>query len=339
MSFRIKCLCEVALKSLPKKVRKSQHPVTGSNLNTVQPVHVAAYIEQLTQTHSKPTAKQHLAAIRMFFDWLVTGQVIPTNPAHAVRAPRYSVKKGKTPVLSAEEMGVLLNSIKTDTLIGLRDRALIALMGYTFARVGAAVSMNVEDYYIQKRRGWVRLHEKGGKVTELPCHHNLEQFLDEWLNASSLASEPSALRHGKLTGRTPLLQANVHMIIQRRALSAGIQTKVSAHRFRAIGITTYLQNGGKLEIAQQMAGNESARTTGLYDRRNDSVVLDGSGKKCVLTAMQRPLWPWSWRRDGARMSFIAPTTKQEHNVLSLPCSSIRASSRSVTPCVEPGLRQ
>lgn len=98
------------------------------------------------QTHSKPTIKQHLAAIRMLFDWLVTGQVIPLNRAHSVRGPRHSVKKGKTSLLSAEEMRPLLDSIETSKLIGLRDRALIALMGYTFARVGAAVHMKVEDY-------------------------------------------------------------------------------------------------------------------------------------------------------------------------------------------------
>jgi integrase len=209
----------------------------------------------------------------------VTLRACPLNPASSVRGPRHSVKKGKTSVLSAEEMGALLASIDTTKLIGLRDRALIGVMGYTFARIGAVVAMKVEDYYIQKRRGWVRLHEKGGKVTELPCHHNLEQFLDEWLSASGLAAEPTAplvptLRHGKLATRFHLAQANVHMTIQRRAIAAGIQTKVSCHSFRATGITTYLQNGGKLEVAQQMAGHESARTTGLYDRRNDSVALD-----------------------------------------------------------------
>src|SRR5437868_12102138 len=161
-------------------------------LEQIQPIHVAGYIELLGQAVAKPTVKQHLAAIRMLFDWLVTGQVIPLNPAHSVRGPKHSVKKGKTSVLSAEEMGQLLASIDTSTLIGLRDRALIALMGYTFARVGAAVGMKVEDYYIQKRRGWVRLYEKGGKVNELPCHHNLEQFLDEWLSTSGLASQPDA---------------------------------------------------------------------------------------------------------------------------------------------------
>src|SRR5688572_22991470 len=157
-----------------------EHKLT---LERVEPIHVAAYIEQLGAAHSKPTVKQHLAAIRMLFDWLVTGQVVPVNPAHAVRGPRHSVRKGKTSVLSAEEMRQLLDSIDVSTLIGLRDRALIALMGYTFARVGAVVAMKVEDYYIQKRRGWVRLHEKGGKVTEMPCNHNLEQCLDEWVTA------------------------------------------------------------------------------------------------------------------------------------------------------------
>ena len=249
------------------------------DLARVTPMHVAAFVEQLGRTHSKPTVKQHLAAIRMLFDWLVTGHIMGTNPAHAVRGPKHSVRKGKTSVLSAEEMHELLAAIDTTSLLGLRDRALIALMGYTFARVGAATGMKVEDFYVQKRRSWVRLHEKGGKVTELPCHHNLDQYLAEWIAASGLGTEPESplfppLRYGRLTDRTSLPQANVHLMIQRRAKAAGLKTKISAHSFRATGITTYLQNGGKLEIAQQMAGHESARTTGLYDRRSDEVALD-----------------------------------------------------------------
>jgi len=181
-------------------------------------------------------------------------------------------------VLSAEEMHDLLAAIDTTSLLGLRDRALIGLMGYTFARVGAATGMKVQNFYVQKRRGWVRLHERRGKVTELPCHHNLGHYLEEWISVYGLGSEPEAplfptLRYGRLTGRTSLPQANVHMMIQRRARAAGLRTKISAHSFRATGITTYLQNGGKLEIAQHMAGHESARTTGLYDRRSDEVAL------------------------------------------------------------------
>ena len=246
-------------------------------LDQIKPVVIAAYIEH--HPGSAPTVKQHLAAIRMLFDFLVIGQIVPINPAASVRGPKHVVKKGKASVLSAEEMRTLLDSINIDALIGLRDRALIALMGYTFARVGAAVRMKVGDYYVQNRRGWVRLHEKGGKVNELPCHHNLEQYLDAWLAASGLGTEPTAplfptLRNGKLADRTALPKQNVYAMIQRRAKAAGIATKISCHSFRATGITTYLQNGGKLEVAQQMAGHESARTTGLYDRRSDTIALD-----------------------------------------------------------------
>jgi integrase/recombinase XerD len=254
----------------------------GCAFDRIGPVLVAAYVEQmLADGMAKPSVKQHLAAIRMLFDYMVTGGVLPANPAASVRGPKHSVRKGKTSVLSAEEMGQLLGSIDTGSLIGLRDRALIALMGYTFARVGAAVGMKVEDYYIQKRRGWVRLHEKGGKVTELPCHHNLELYLDEWIAAAGLVGRPDAplfptLRHGRMTegAMASLPPANVYAMIQRRAKVAGLRTKISAHSFRATGITTYLQNGGKLEVAQHMAGHESARTTGLYDRRCDDVALD-----------------------------------------------------------------
>jgi site-specific recombinase XerD len=126
----------------------------------IEPLHVAAYIEQLTERLAKPSVKQHLAAIRMLFDWLVVGQVVATNPAAPVRGPKYTVKKGKTPVLSPDEARELIESIDVSTVVGLRDRALIAIMIYTFGRVGAVIKMRIEDYYTQGRRGWVRLHER-----------------------------------------------------------------------------------------------------------------------------------------------------------------------------------
>src|SRR5205814_7571576 len=107
-------------------------------LHDIGPVVVAAYIEELTAKRSAPTVKQHLAAIRMLFDFLVTGHVVHVNPAWSVRGPKHVVKKGKTPVLTAAEARQLLDSIGANTLIGLRDRALIALMCYSFARVSAA---------------------------------------------------------------------------------------------------------------------------------------------------------------------------------------------------------
>jgi site-specific recombinase XerD len=151
-----------------------RHEIGG--LADIEPVHVAAYIEVLQETTAKPSVKLHLAAIRMLFDWLVIGQVLAVNPAHAVRGPKHVVKRGKTPVLTEEEARRLLDSIDTSTLVGLRDRALIGVMTYAFARIGAVVAMKVEDYYPAGKRWWVRLHEKGGKRHEMPAHHKLEAF-------------------------------------------------------------------------------------------------------------------------------------------------------------------
>ena len=250
-----------------------------TELSDIEPVHVAAYIEILWLRLSAPSVKQHLAAIRMLFDWLVVGQVLATNPASSVRGPKHSVRKGKTPVLAADEARALLDSIDTSTLVGLRDRALIGLMVYTFARVGAALQIKIEDVYVQGRRTWIRLYEKGGKRHEMPCHHNLDEYLHAYINCAKLTEAKSILfrtaprRSGQLSDR-PMSQADAYRMIRRRSAGASIFTKIGNHSFRATGITEYLRNGGKLEIAQQMAAHESARTTGLYDRRNDQVSLD-----------------------------------------------------------------
>ena len=251
-----------------------------TSIAAVQPLHVAAYVEALSRARSAPTAKLRLAAIRRLFDWLVIGQVIPTNPAASVRGPAHSVKRGKTPVLAPEEARALLDSIDVSTPIGLRDRALIGLMAFSFARIGAALAMKVEDVYVQHRRLWVRLHEKGAKVHEMPCHHFLEDYLQAYIDGCGLAGDPKgalfrtiARGRGGLTA-TPLPQANAYAMIGRRAASAGIATKIGNHTFRATGITAYLKNGGQLETAAAMANHSSTRTTQLYDRRSDQVSLD-----------------------------------------------------------------
>lgn len=247
-----------------------------ASLTTVQPLHVATWVEGLTRTHAAPTAKQRLAAVRHLFDWLVIGQVVPANPAASVRGPRHVVRVGKTPVLDPAEARALLDSIDGRTVIGLRDRALIGLMVYSFARVGAALAMRVEDVLSQNRR----LREKGGKAHALPCHHTLEDYLEAYLDGTGLRSDPKGplLRTlGRGTGRLsdrPLPQASAHAMVCRRAAAAGIATPLGCHSFRATGITAYLANGGTLETAAAMANHASTRTTQLYDRRKDRVSLD-----------------------------------------------------------------
>ncbi len=260
----------------------------------VTPRVVAAYIEQLQKTHSSPSVKQQLSTIRTLFDWLVTGQVVPINPAHAVRGPRHVVTRGKTPVLTTEETKTLLDSIPVETvfvdqyghetrgsdLIGLRDRAMIASMFFTFARVGAVVGMTVEDYFPQGKRYWLRLHEKGGKEHTMPAHHTLEEFMDAYVKAAGLERDPkgplfrSAPRGSPRLTRNPLSTADVWRMVRRRATQAGIKTRIGCHSFRATGITNYLEHKGTLEKAQQMAAHASPRTTKLYDRTSDHVTLD-----------------------------------------------------------------
>ena len=96
-----------------------------NRLSAVRPVHVAGYVEEIGKTRAAPSVKQHLAAVRMLYDWLVVGQVVRSNPASVVRGPKHVVKHGKTPILSPEEARELFDGIPTDTLIGLRDRALM----------------------------------------------------------------------------------------------------------------------------------------------------------------------------------------------------------------------
>jgi len=250
------------------------------SIAAVQPLHVATWIELQTRELSAPTVKQHLAAIRHLFDWLVTGQVVPVNPAASVRGPAHVSRTGKTPVLESTEARALIDSIDVTTPVGLRDRALIALMVYSFARIGAAVGMKVEDVFTQNRRLWVRLREKGGKAHAMPCHHHLETYLTAYLEQTGIMDDdrgPLFRTIGRGTGRltrTPLPQANAYAMIGRRAVVAGIDTKLGNHSFRATGITAYLKNGGTLEKAAQMANHASTRTTQLYDRRHDEMSLD-----------------------------------------------------------------
>jgi site-specific recombinase XerD len=280
-----------------------QHGIGG--LPDIEPFHVAAYLKALRVSEAsnrlpkervaaKPTVKQHLAAIWMLFDWLVVGQMLAINPAHAVRGPKHVVKRGKTAVLTEQQARHLLASIKVTKkvtladgseaevpwLVGLRDRALIGVMVYTFARISAAVAMRVENYLPNGKRWWVRLHEKGGKRHEMPSHPKLEQFLDEYLDAAGIWDggkaplfRSAAGRTGMLTDR-PMHRVDAYQMVPRRTAEAGFKGKLGCHVFRATGITAYLEAGGTLENAQAMAAHESPRTTKLYDRTGDAITLD-----------------------------------------------------------------
>jgi site-specific recombinase XerD len=246
-------------------------------LPSITTAHVSAYIEQLTRSELETASvKQALSSLRMLFSWLVVHQVVPQNPAAVVRGPRHSVSEGSTPALEAPDVSRIIEAIPIESLVGLRDRALIGLMAYTFARIGAAVAMNVKDFFPQGTGYMVRLREKGGRRKQIACHHLLEEYLVAYIAAAYLADHTPLFRTAR--GKTGQLTLNridqsaAWRMLQRRARAAGVDARLCNHTWRASGITTFLANGGALEMAQYMAGHADPRTTKLYDRRRQMVT-------------------------------------------------------------------
>jgi site-specific recombinase XerD len=237
---------------------------------------IAAYIEELGRTLAPLSVKQHLAAIKHWGDYLVTGHVLETNPAQSVRGPRYSQTTGKTPVLEREQARALLDSIDATTVVGARDKALIAVMLFSFARVGAVVKMKARDYRgAGTASASLSLHEKGGKFHRVPAHHMAAAHLDVYVALAAFADTPnvplwqSAPRHGGRLSGQPLSERAALDIVKRRCAAAGLPADICNHSFRATGITLHQDAGGDLEAARQIAGHSSIKTTQLYNRSGD----------------------------------------------------------------------
>ena len=211
---------------------------------------------------------------------MVSGGSLDTNPATSVQRPKHVVRVGRTPVLSDDEARTLLESISIDRIAGLRDRALIGCMLYTFGRVGAVIAMDVEDYRLSNHQRMFLLHEKGGKEHQVPAHHRLVEYLGEYMDATRLSDTPKSplfqsvdITKSRLKG-TRMDRQIVFQMVRRRARRAGLPSSINCHSFRATGITNYLSNGGSLEDARAIAAHESSQTTRLYDRTGDSITLD-----------------------------------------------------------------
>ena len=239
-------------------------------LADVSSVTVAAWRE--SHPGAPATVKQQLAAVRSLFDWLVIGDVVPVNPASSVRGPRIVGRTGKTPVLELDDARSLFDSIDVDSVMGLRDRAVLGVMTFAFARVSSVVEMCVGDYYSQGRERWFRLGEGPDRLRELPAHPRAREYVDEYLRRGGAAGDKKAAlfrtvdRRGALSDRR-MARTDVYRMVKRRAAQAGLSDQISCHSFRATGITAFLANGGSLELAQALAGHESPNTTKLYDRR------------------------------------------------------------------------
>ena len=254
----------------------------GLGLRAIAPLHVAAYIR--THPGSVPTVKQHLAAIRALCDWLVVHQVLPVNPAASVRGPKHVVTKGATPVLTPAETRALLDRIDTGTRVGLRDRALLSVMVYSFARVSAAVGMRRQDYFRQGTRGWLRLHEKGGKRHDVPAHHRAEEAVEAYLAAAGGIEDVKAPlfqsvdRAGGLSGR-PLGRRVVLAMIKRRAWRRGCRRRRAATRFGRRASRRTCRTGGRSSTRSGSPGTRRRRRRSCTTGRRSNRILpaDGAG--------------------------------------------------------------
>ena len=278
----------------------------GLGLTAVAPLHVAAYIR--THPGSAPTVKQHLAALRMLGDWLVVSQVLPVNPAAAVRGPKHVVTTGATPVLAPAEARRLLAAIDTGTLAGLRDLALVSVMLYSVARVSAVIGMRRHDYFRQERQGWLRLHEKGGTRHDVPAHHRAAEALDDYLARAGRDEPKAALFQSvdpagrRLTGRA-LSRRLVLAMIKRRAAAADLPPSTCCHTFRATGDHGVSVEWGdaRTRAADRRArlpeNDEALRPDGGHDhRRRDRAHRDLGGGRPARRRAPRDVR--AARRDG-----------------------------------------
>ncbi len=273
----------------------------GLELSAIHPVAVAGYTRQLEQELSPASVKVHLAAIRMLFDWFVVEGVVSYNPAASVKGPKHSPKRGKTPVLTAVDTRRLFESIQLESIKDYRDRAILGVLFYAWVRVSAACKLDVGDYYHVGKNSFLRFKEKGGKVHAVPAHHKAVEYLDTYLqeaNIDPLDKQQKKLPLFRTLNRSRTLSEqrldrhNLYWMLKQRALAAGITADVSVHSARATGITTYLENGGQLEAAQDMAepgilevlagdGAFSMLLTAL-ETSNLTAVLSGPGPFTVL---------------------------------------------------------
>lgn len=249
----------------------------GVDLVRIAPAHVGRYLDD--QPLAPATKKLHLSAIRHFFDELVLRHVVILNPASAVRGERLQVIEGKTPEISVKQCRRLLSAIDCSNVVGLRDRAIIAVMIYTAARVGAVSRLRRGDFYDLGDQYCLRLTEKGTKQREIPVRHDLRGFLLQYLAAGQLDCSDRASpffcttrRRTKQLTTSGMSTGDMSRMLKRRLADAGLPLQFSPHCFRVATITDLLGQGVPLEDVQLLAGHSDPRTTRLYDRRHRQVT-------------------------------------------------------------------
>ena len=253
----------------------------GYDLIDIEPMHIAAYQQLLKDHLAIQSIKLHMSGLKKLFDYFVEKGVLKINPVSSVRKIKFSINQGVTPVLTPDEMRHLFETINISTIAGLRDRAMIAVMAYSFARVTSVCTLTVADYYTQSKRSYFKFLTKGNKIHQIPAHHTVQLYVDQYLEAAGIGEQkasplfrrtvpyrPNQIRHQAMN------RATTFQMVKRRCRDAGLPPEITNHSFRGTGITTFMENGGKLEVAAEIAGHVCPTTTKLYDRSSSKATLD-----------------------------------------------------------------
>ena len=246
-------------------------------LSSVSPRDVGSYLDGLD--YAPATKKLHLSALRHFFDTLVTRHVVVLNPAASVRGERLQVIEGKTPEITITQARKLMASIDISTVVGLRDRAIIGILIYTAARVGAIAKLSHQDFYDLGDQYCLRFSEKRGKSREIPVRHDLQQFIRDYMATGDLENDDktsplfrTTIRRTKMLTERRMTAGDMGRMVKRRLKNASLPSRFSPHSFRVTTITDLLSQGVSLGDVQNLAGHADPRTTRLYDRRNRQVT-------------------------------------------------------------------
>ncbi len=249
----------------------------GLALHQVSPGLAGEFIASLEG--AAPTKNQALAALRHFFDTLTLRHAVALNPFSSVRGVKHSVQEGRTPEIGIEQARSLLRSIDVSHAIGLRDRAVLGVLAYTGARVGAIARLCIGDYRDLGGHWSLRFEEKGGLHREIPVRHDLEGWLREYITAAGLAGEPkSAPLFRASTGVSrkltvaPFAAHSMRQMLKRRLKDTSLPELFSPHSFRVAVVTDLLSQNVPLEDVQYLVGHADPRTTQIYDRRRRQVT-------------------------------------------------------------------
>ena len=220
------------------------------------------------------TVRRRLAALSSLFGHLVKFGVVEMNPVRDVERPAVNRREGMTLAFSQKQARNILDAPKEDTVLGLRDRAMLSVGLQVGFRRSEIAGLKVGDFHVNRGYDALRVVRKGGKKGALAIHPQAAQRIRDYLVVAGHGDDTNGPLFRPVRGNRRGQETRRHLhsdvidrVLRKYARRIGLTTGYSAHSMRATFITTALDNGASLEDVQSAAGHADPSTTKLYDRR------------------------------------------------------------------------